>query len=158
MRPSSGSSTSWTAWPRITTTLQTLQTSGIIYQSARRNIPEDLNLQHHHCGNRKCHVFDNLQICPEQEKATNKLFVQQNITVSLQKTRLRVSETKYSRTSIIRNVKYPNVNHPKRQISERQSSETSNIRTSIIRNVKYPNTHFLRSTFKQRKISDYFTQ
>ena len=37
-------------------------------------------------------------------------------------------------------------------------SRTSIIRTSIIRNVKYPNPRFLRSTFKQRKISDYFTQ
>ena len=37
-------------------------------------------------------------------------------------------------------------------------SRTSIIRTSIIRNVKYPNPQFLCSTFKQRKISDYFTQ
>ena len=36
-------------------------------------------------------------------------------------------------------------------------SRTSIIRTSIIRNVKYPNPHFLRSMFKQRRISDYFT-
>ena len=36
---------------------------------------------------------------------------------------------------------------------ERRLSETS-----IVRNVKYPNSHFLRSTFKLRKISDYFTQ
>ena len=36
---------------------------------------------------------------------------------------------------------------------ERRLSETS-----IIRNVKYPNPHFPRSTLKQRKISDYFTQ
>ena len=36
---------------------------------------------------------------------------------------------------------------------ERRLSETS-----IIRNAKYPNPHFLRSTFKKRKISDYFTQ
>ena len=36
---------------------------------------------------------------------------------------------------------------------ERRISETS-----IIRNVKYPDPHFLRSTFKQRKISGYFTQ
>ena len=35
---------------------------------------------------------------------------------------------------------------------------TSIIRTSFIRNVKYPNPHFLRSMFKQRKISNYFTQ
>ena len=37
-------------------------------------------------------------------------------------------------------------------------SRTSIIRTSITRNVKYLNPHFLRSTFKQRKISDFSTQ
>ena len=45
--------------------------------------------------------------------------------------RYNYSRTSIIRTAIIRNVDYPNGNHTKRRLSERQSYETSNNHTHI---------------------------
>ena len=76
---------------------------------------------------------------------------------------LVIQHVKRMRYSILPSVACPTLPYcstlpHKRHDCKGKYSRTSIIRTSIIRNVKYPNPHFLRSTFKQQKISDYFTQ
>ena len=65
--------------------------------------------------------------------------------------RYNYSRTSIIRTAIIRNVDYPNGNHTKRRLSERQSYETSIIRTAIIRNVDYPNGNHTKRQLSERQ-------